>query len=191
MTLPTYTISCRMTPDEVDQAMAELEDINIRNTGRFVLRVLNDLLSARRWLDVIQYLEKTVRRHAHQTVVPAPANAPPQDFVNIHGELFLYLHRQYVWELLANGNRVAAEQHFMKHVRPLAEYVPPGSRLRGLFNNLRANIIYDIRPRYVLFLHFQSLCSLICLSSFHDIYSSHALYVSFQGPKQSSSNNMH
>lgn len=86
---------------------------------------------------MIQYLEKSVRRHAHQTVVPVPANTSPADLVNIHGELFLYLHRQYVWELLANGSTVAAQQHF-EHVRPLAQYVPPGSRLGGLFDNLRA-----------------------------------------------------
>lgn len=121
------------------RAMAEMEEVNVLRFGYLVLGTLDALLHSGRWMDTVQYLAKCVKTHVEDSVI-APVNPFAPDLVKIHRELFLYLHRQHIWELLGNGSREAARQHFIDHVGPLALAVPPTSRMETFFRDLWRDI---------------------------------------------------
>ncbi|KAL6649248.1 hypothetical protein ACP70R_013472 [Stipagrostis hirtigluma subsp. patula] len=125
-----------MSPEDVDEFMAHHEALSIQfrtavESGKFVDWVLDTLVDAGRWMDVVGYLKKSVSFHAADSVVSVPAGTPSEDLEKIHAELFLQPHRQHVFELLARHDRDGARKHFVDHLEPLRTRAD--GRLRILF----------------------------------------------------------
>jgi hypothetical protein len=108
-----------MSPEELDEAAG---------TGRFA--------GANRWLKLADYLGTFVRDNAAESVLPVPAGAQPEQ---VHAQLFLSPHTMHAFELIAGGDRAAAEKHFDQHMAPLRQSCTNGY-VRNLFNKVEITI---------------------------------------------------